>query len=95
MIFRGILFGPLICLSVSSVTLAFNQFFQMRVLVSREFLESVEKNVICQRPAWRVDAAKADTDRDSVLLLTDHSLFPGGNLFSLILLFGAISLGYT
>ncbi|KAF5455887.1 hypothetical protein F2P56_025417 [Juglans regia] len=54
----------------------------MRVLVSREFLDSVEKNVICQRPAWRVDAAKVDTDRDSVLLLTDHSLFPGGTLNS-------------
>ncbi|XP_057986795.1 inositol-pentakisphosphate 2-kinase isoform X2 [Hevea brasiliensis] len=33
------------------------------VLVSREFLESIEKKVICQRPAWRVDAAKIDTQR--------------------------------
>ncbi|KAF3446350.1 hypothetical protein FNV43_RR11529 [Rhamnella rubrinervis] len=49
-----------------------------RVLVTREFLESVEKNVICQRPAWRVDAAKVDTSSDSVLLLSDHSLFSHG-----------------
>ncbi|KAH7524122.1 hypothetical protein FEM48_Zijuj06G0085500 [Ziziphus jujuba var. spinosa] len=49
-----------------------------RVLVSRQFLESVEKNVICQRPVWRVDAAKVDTSSDSVLLLSDHSLFSHG-----------------
>uniref|UniRef100_A0A7N2M843 Inositol-pentakisphosphate 2-kinase n=1 Tax=Quercus lobata TaxID=97700 RepID=A0A7N2M843_QUELO len=47
----------------------------MRVLVSREFLESIEKNVLCERPAWRVDAAKVDTDCDSALLMSDHSLF--------------------
>lgn len=50
----------------------------IRVLVSREFLECVEKNLICQRPAWRVDAAKVDTSHESVLLLNDHSLFPDG-----------------
>ena len=49
----------------------------MRVLVSREFLESIEKNVLCERPAWRVDAAKVHTDCDSALLMSDHSLFPG------------------
>ncbi|XP_050267512.1 LOW QUALITY PROTEIN: inositol-pentakisphosphate 2-kinase-like [Quercus robur] len=49
----------------------------MRVLVSREFLESIEKNILCERPAWRVDAAKVDTDCDSALLMSDHSLFPG------------------
>ncbi|XP_062097386.1 inositol-pentakisphosphate 2-kinase-like [Humulus lupulus] len=49
-----------------------------RVMVSREFLESVEKNVLSQRPAWRVDAAKVDTRCDSVLLLSDHSIFPSG-----------------
>ncbi|PON54919.1 Inositol-pentakisphosphate 2-kinase [Parasponia andersonii] len=49
-----------------------------RITVSREFLESVEKNVLCQRPAWRVDAAKVDSQSDSVLLLTDHSTFPRG-----------------
>lgn len=53
--------------------------WQMRVLVSREFLESIEKNVICQRPASRVDAAKVDTECDSVLLMSDHSVFPHGN----------------
>lgn len=49
----------------------------MHVPVSREFLESIEKNVLSQRPAWRVDAAKVDTDCDSALLMSDHSLFPG------------------
>uniref|UniRef100_A0A7N2KSC7 Inositol-pentakisphosphate 2-kinase n=1 Tax=Quercus lobata TaxID=97700 RepID=A0A7N2KSC7_QUELO len=49
----------------------------MRVLVSREFLESIEKNILCERPAWRVDAAKVNTDCDSALLMSDHSLFPG------------------
>ncbi|TQD96102.1 hypothetical protein C1H46_018245 [Malus baccata] len=47
-----------------------------RVPVSREFLESVEKNVISQRPASRVDATKVDTQSDTVLLMSDHSLFP-------------------
>ncbi|VVA19687.1 PREDICTED: inositol-pentakisphosphate [Prunus dulcis] len=50
----------------------------MRVPASKEFLESVEKNIICQRPASRVDAAKVDTQCDSVLLMSDHSIFPRG-----------------
>ncbi|CAB4296282.1 unnamed protein product [Prunus armeniaca] len=50
----------------------------MRVPASKEFLESVEKNIISQRPASRVDAAKVDTQCDSVLLMSDHSLFPRG-----------------
>ncbi|KAK0576442.1 hypothetical protein LWI29_017570 [Acer saccharum] len=50
----------------------------MHVLVSREFLESVQKNVICKRPAWRVDAAEVDTHSNSVLLMSDHTLFPHG-----------------
>ena len=50
----------------------------MRITVTREFLELVEKNVMSQRPAWRVDAAKVDTHCDSVLLLSDHSIFPRG-----------------
>ncbi|KAJ1378881.1 Inositol-pentakisphosphate 2-kinase, partial [Sesbania bispinosa] len=54
----------------------------MHVRVSREFLESVEKNVICQRPAWRVDTAQVDMHCDSVLLMSDHSLFIPGNLGS-------------
>ncbi|KAK7351711.1 hypothetical protein VNO77_11355 [Canavalia gladiata] len=54
----------------------------MLVGVSREFLELVEKNVICQRPAWRVDTAQVDMHRDSVLLMSDHSLFTHGNLRS-------------
>ncbi|KAB1227748.1 Inositol-pentakisphosphate 2-kinase [Morella rubra] len=32
------------------------------------------------RPTWRADAGKVDTHQDSVLLLTDHSLFPHGTL---------------
>ncbi|KAL3022727.1 hypothetical protein AAZX31_04G029500 [Glycine max] len=55
----------------------------MLVGVSREFLELVEKNVICQRPAWRVDNAQVDMHRDSVLLMSDHSLFTHGNLVSI------------
>lgn len=51
----------------------------MRVHASREFLETVEQNVNCQRPASRVDAAKVDTECDYVLLMSDHSLFPSGN----------------
>lgn len=46
------------------------------VLVSREFLEAIEVNVLCQRPAWRVDAAKVNPLCDSVLLMADHSIFP-------------------
>lgn len=53
--------------------------WQIRIPVSREFLETIENNVMCKRPAWRVDAAKVDTHVDSVLLLSDHSLFPNGN----------------
>ncbi|XP_077244310.1 inositol-pentakisphosphate 2-kinase IPK1-like [Tasmannia lanceolata] len=48
----------------------------MCVLVSREFLELVGKNVLSQRPSWRVDAAKVNTIRDSALLISDHSVFP-------------------
>ncbi|XP_020425159.1 inositol-pentakisphosphate 2-kinase [Prunus persica] len=54
----------------------------MRVSASKEFLESVEKNIISQRPASRVDAAKVDTECDSVLLMSDHSLFPRGFFFA-------------
>lgn len=53
--------------------------WQIHVTVTREFLESVEENVRSRRPAWRVDAAKVDTHCDSVLLLSDHSIFPRGN----------------
>ncbi|GAB2235543.1 hypothetical protein Droror1_Dr00025971 [Drosera rotundifolia] len=50
----------------------------VRVVVSREFLENVEKNVHCQRPSWRADAAKINTSIGSVLLIPDHSVFPSG-----------------
>ncbi|KAK9742682.1 hypothetical protein RND81_03G190600 [Saponaria officinalis] len=46
------------------------------ILVSRKFLELVERNVLCQRPLWRVDAAKVNIYADSVLLMSDHSVFP-------------------
>ncbi|KAF7806537.1 inositol-pentakisphosphate 2-kinase-like [Senna tora] len=52
----------------------------MNVLVSGEFLESVEKRCNRQRPTWRVDAAQVDKNFNSVLLMSDHSLFPHGNL---------------
>ncbi|WVY90181.1 hypothetical protein V8G54_035695 [Vigna mungo] len=47
----------------------------MHILVTREFLELVEKNVTGQRPVWRVDAARVDTECDFGLLMSDHSLF--------------------
>jgi inositol-pentakisphosphate 2-kinase len=50
----------------------------MHVKVSMGFLESVEKNVICQRPAGRVDTAQVDMHCDYVLLMSDHSLFTHG-----------------
>ncbi|XP_057965131.1 inositol-pentakisphosphate 2-kinase-like [Malania oleifera] len=52
----------------------------MRVRVSRDFLESVEKNVLSQRPTWRVDAAKINTLCDSALLMSDHSVFCQGTV---------------
>ncbi|XP_004499186.1 inositol-pentakisphosphate 2-kinase-like isoform X2 [Cicer arietinum] len=48
------------------------------ILVTKEFLESVEKNVVSQRPAWRVDVSRVDTQCDFGLLMSDHSLFPDG-----------------
>ncbi|KAG9148974.1 hypothetical protein Leryth_010585 [Lithospermum erythrorhizon] len=48
----------------------------IRVIVSRGFLEAVENNVLRQRPSWRVDAAKVNDICDSVLLISDHSIFP-------------------
>lgn len=53
--------------------------WQIRIPVSTEFLETIETNVVRQRPVWRVDAAKVDSHCDSVLLLSDHSLFPSGS----------------
>ncbi|XVE56087.1 hypothetical protein DITRI_Ditri03aG0209100 [Diplodiscus trichospermus] len=52
----------------------------MRVLVTKEFLESVEKNVTCHRPAWRVDSSQVDMNRNSALIISDHSIFPNGPL---------------
>lgn len=52
---------------------------QKLILVSKEFLELAEKNVSSQRPSWRVNAGKIDTQRDYVLILSDHSIFPNGN----------------
>lgn len=51
---------------------------QIRILVSREFLEAVEKKVLPQRPSWRVDAARVNPLCDSALLIADHSVFPHG-----------------
>ncbi|XVF08496.1 hypothetical protein REPUB_Repub07fG0008200 [Reevesia pubescens] len=35
--------------------------------VTKEFLESVEKNVNSKRPVWRVNSVQVDVNRDSVL----------------------------
>ncbi|XVF63811.1 hypothetical protein PTKIN_Ptkin09bG0116600 [Pterospermum kingtungense] len=50
----------------------------MRVLVTKDFLKSVEKNVTRYRPVWRVDSSEVNASRDSVLILSDHSIFPSG-----------------
>ncbi|CAA6665376.1 unnamed protein product [Spirodela intermedia] len=52
----------------------------MHVAVSEEFLRSVEKNILDNRPSWRVDAARVNTLCDSALLMSDHSFFPRGTL---------------
>jgi inositol-pentakisphosphate 2-kinase len=46
--------------------------------VTKEFLETVEKNVLSQRPASRVDDSRVDTQCDFGLLMSDHSIFPHG-----------------
>lgn len=51
---------------------------QIRLLVAKEFLESVEKIITSQRPSWRADAASVDTNRSSVLLMDDLTLFAHG-----------------
>lgn len=51
---------------------------QIRLLVAKEFLESVEKIMTCQRPSWRADAASVDTNRSSVHLMDDLTLFAHG-----------------
>ena len=50
---------------------------QVRVGVSRDFLELVQKNVLKSRPAWRVNASSIDNTADAALLIADHSLFSG------------------
>ncbi|KAG5613417.1 hypothetical protein H5410_024698 [Solanum commersonii] len=52
----------------------------IHIPVTREFLETVDNNVLCQRPSFRVDAAMVNPLCDSVLLISDHSLFPRGAL---------------
>ncbi|KAH7862943.1 hypothetical protein Vadar_011357 [Vaccinium darrowii] len=47
-----------------------------RVILSKEFLEVVERNILSQRPSWRVDAAVVNTLCDFALLMSDHSVFP-------------------
>ncbi|XP_038898785.1 inositol-pentakisphosphate 2-kinase-like isoform X1 [Benincasa hispida] len=50
----------------------------VHVLVTREFLETIEKNILSQRPAWRVSAGRVNIHCDFVLLQSDHSIFPQG-----------------
>ncbi|KAK9129810.1 hypothetical protein Sjap_010297 [Stephania japonica] len=50
----------------------------MHVPVSRVFLETVEKNILSQRPPWRVEGGKVNTLSDNALLISDHSIFPHG-----------------
>ncbi|KAI4366354.1 hypothetical protein MLD38_022241 [Melastoma candidum] len=51
----------------------------VQVNASKEFLEKTEKNVNSSRPSWRIRASEVDTLSTSVLLISDHSLFPQGN----------------
>ncbi|KAK8962529.1 Inositol-pentakisphosphate 2-kinase [Platanthera guangdongensis] len=46
----------------------------IRVIVSKEFLERVGKNILGQRPGQRVDVSEVDVFCDSALLINDHSL---------------------
>ncbi|KAL9663735.1 hypothetical protein QQ045_019126 [Rhodiola kirilowii] len=50
----------------------------VQVRVSREFLESIDKNVLPHRPTWRVHAARVNPLCDSALLISDHSVFQHG-----------------
>lgn len=69
-----------VCVLRSYITFFFFFFLlQMRLLVAKEFLESVESIVTSQRPSWRAHAASVDTNRNSVLLMDDLTLFAHGN----------------
>ncbi|XP_057974166.1 inositol-pentakisphosphate 2-kinase-like isoform X2 [Malania oleifera] len=48
----------------------------LHIHVSKDFLESVDKNVHSWRPAWRVGTAKINISCYSALLISDHSIFP-------------------
>uniref|UniRef100_A0A0E0PF72 Inositol-pentakisphosphate 2-kinase IPK1 n=2 Tax=Oryza TaxID=4527 RepID=A0A0E0PF72_ORYRU len=49
----------------------------VRVRVSKNFFELAGKNVLDNRPAWRVNASAIDAGADSALLISDHTLFSG------------------
>ncbi|KAK1407974.1 hypothetical protein QVD17_39602 [Tagetes erecta] len=48
----------------------------VRVLVTKEFLESLHNGVLLERPFWRVESGRINTTLDSAILMTDHSIFP-------------------
>uniref|UniRef100_A0A7N0ZTB3 Inositol-pentakisphosphate 2-kinase n=1 Tax=Kalanchoe fedtschenkoi TaxID=63787 RepID=A0A7N0ZTB3_KALFE len=48
------------------------------VHVTREFLECIQENALCQRPALRVDAATVNVHCHTALLISDHSVFSQG-----------------
>ncbi|CAM8930841.1 unnamed protein product [Rhodiola kirilowii] len=50
------------------------------VHVSREFLECIQENALCQRPALRVDAATVNVHCHTALLISDHSVFVQGSV---------------
>lgn len=50
----------------------------VRVQVTREFLESIHNGVLFQRPSWRAENARVNTQCDSAILMSDHSIFPHG-----------------
>ncbi|EOA39368.1 hypothetical protein CARUB_v10012434mg [Capsella rubella] len=52
----------------------------IRLLVAKEFLEYVDSIISSQRPSWRANAASVDTNRSSVLLMDDLTLFAHGHV---------------
>ncbi|KAI3707746.1 hypothetical protein L6452_26375 [Arctium lappa] len=52
----------------------------VRVEVTREFLESIHNAVLFQRPCWRAENARVNTQSHSAILMSDHSIFPHGGV---------------
>ncbi|KAI4339894.1 hypothetical protein MLD38_024779 [Melastoma candidum] len=60
----------------------------IQVHASKKFLQEIAKNIESSRPSWRIDASEVDTLSESVLVISDHSLFPQSKYFNLGLVDG-------